>query len=84
MEYFPIFLDLRGRRCLVVGGGDGAAAKAAQLARAGAAVALVAAAPSQALRDAMRSGAVTISPGNSRRRGSTVRHLSWSRMTRRP
>ena len=38
MDYFPIFLDLRGRRCLVLGGGEAASAKAAMLARAGAEV----------------------------------------------
>ncbi len=36
MDYFPIFLDLRGRRCVVLGAGAAAEAKAAQLARAGA------------------------------------------------
>ena len=59
MDHFPVFLDLKGRRCLVVGGGDGAAAKAAQLARAGAQVAIVAATLSPALRDAVRCGAAT-------------------------
>ncbi len=43
MGYFPIFLDLKERRCLVVGGGDAAAAKAEMLWRAGAAVAVAAA-----------------------------------------
>ncbi len=38
MDYFPVFLDLRGRRALVVGGGEAADAKAAALARAGAEV----------------------------------------------
>ncbi|HUJ98944.1 MAG TPA: NAD(P)-dependent oxidoreductase [Stellaceae bacterium] len=36
MDYFPVFLDLRGRRALVVGAGAAADAKAAALARAGA------------------------------------------------
>jgi uroporphyrin-III C-methyltransferase / precorrin-2 dehydrogenase / sirohydrochlorin ferrochelatase len=36
MDYFPVFLDLRGRRALVVGDGEAADAKAAALARAGA------------------------------------------------
>ena len=41
MTSFPIFLDLRGRRCLVVGGGAAASARAAMLQRAGAEVAIV-------------------------------------------
>jgi uroporphyrin-III C-methyltransferase/precorrin-2 dehydrogenase/sirohydrochlorin ferrochelatase len=56
MDYFPVFLDLRGRRCLVVGGGEPAAAKAALLARAGAEVAIIAAALGPTLRCAVRSG----------------------------
>lgn len=42
MDYFPAFLDLHGRRCLVVGGGDIALRKARLLAAAGAAVDIVA------------------------------------------
>lgn len=38
MAHFPIFLDLAGRRCLVIGGGEAAASRAASLARAGATV----------------------------------------------
>jgi uroporphyrin-III C-methyltransferase / precorrin-2 dehydrogenase / sirohydrochlorin ferrochelatase len=38
MDYFPVFLDLSGRRALVVGAGEAADAKAAALARAGAKV----------------------------------------------
>jgi len=41
MEYFPIFLRLKGRLCLVVGGGEVAARKAALLLRAGADVHIV-------------------------------------------
>ena len=57
MRYFPVFLDLERRRCLVVGGDDAAAAKAAQLRRAGAEVAVVAETLDPALRDAVRRGA---------------------------
>ena len=41
MDYFPLFLDLRGRRVLVVGEGEGAASRAAAVARAGAEVQLI-------------------------------------------
>ncbi len=42
MDYLPIFLDLRGRKGLVVGGGDAAARKAALMLNAGAWVHVVA------------------------------------------
>jgi uroporphyrin-III C-methyltransferase/precorrin-2 dehydrogenase/sirohydrochlorin ferrochelatase len=41
MDYFPVFLDLRRRRCLVVGEGEAASRKAAQLRGAGAQVRLL-------------------------------------------
>ena len=42
MDYLPIFLDLRGRRCLIVGGGEVAARKTDLLLQAGAQVQAVA------------------------------------------
>ncbi len=42
MQYLPIFLDIQGKACLVVGGGEVAARKVELLRRAGAVVTLVA------------------------------------------
>lgn len=42
MRYYPAFLDLRGKLCVIVGGGAVAARKAESLARAGAVVRVVA------------------------------------------
>jgi len=42
MDYYPLFMDLRGRRVLVVGGGVVAARKVALLARADAAITVIA------------------------------------------
>lgn len=60
MDYFPVFLDLKGRRCLVVGGDAAAAGRAALLQRTGAEVAVIAETPCPALSDAVRRGAVTL------------------------
>jgi uroporphyrin-III C-methyltransferase/precorrin-2 dehydrogenase/sirohydrochlorin ferrochelatase len=57
MDYLPIFLDLRGRQCLLVGGGEVAARKTDLLLQAGADVVAVAPAlgqTMQALADARR------------------------------
>ena len=45
MDYFPIFLDLKGRRALIVGGGEAAARKLRLLRKAGAEITLVAVQP---------------------------------------
>ncbi len=42
MDYLPIFMDVKGRRCLIVGGGEVAARKVQMLLRAGAEVDVVA------------------------------------------
>jgi uroporphyrin-III C-methyltransferase / precorrin-2 dehydrogenase / sirohydrochlorin ferrochelatase len=57
MRYFPLFADLHGRPCLVIGGGEVALRKVRALLKAGAAVRVVAPAlhpEVQALRDAGR------------------------------
>ena len=41
MSYFPIFLEMKGRRCLVIGGGSVAGRKIAGLLEAGASVAVI-------------------------------------------
>lgn len=51
MDYLPVFMELRGRRCLLVGAGEVGSRKAALLARAG--VNLVVVAPS--VRDDVRA-----------------------------
>ena len=61
MDYFPIFLDLRDRRCLVVGGGEMAFEKAMRLRRAGAVVGIIAPQLSPALRRAARAAVATVS-----------------------
>ncbi|MCX6616237.1 MAG: bifunctional precorrin-2 dehydrogenase/sirohydrochlorin ferrochelatase [Acidobacteria bacterium] len=52
MRYYPAFLDVRGKRCLVVGGGGVAARKARALVAAGAMVRVVAPEISRELRRA--------------------------------
>jgi siroheme synthase-like protein len=49
-SYYPVFLDLRDRPCVVVGGGGIAAAKCRELAHAGARVRAIASEPSPELR----------------------------------
>jgi siroheme synthase-like protein len=54
--YYPVFLDLRGRRCVVVGGGAMAEQKARELGEAGARVLVVAARPGPGLEELERGG----------------------------
>lgn len=51
MDYFPVFLDLKKRRCLLVGGGDVATRKGRMLAKAGAVLRVVAPEISGELRE---------------------------------
>lgn len=51
MDLLPLFHNLRGRRCLVVGGGDVALRKLRQLVSAGAAIQVVAPQINQAIRE---------------------------------
>lgn len=51
MDYFPVFLDLKNRRCLLVGGGDVATRKGRMLAKAGAILRVVAPEISAELRE---------------------------------
>ena len=58
MDYFPIFLDLQQRRCLVVGGGEIAARKAALLCSAGARVEVAAPALCPTLEQKAQAGEI--------------------------
>jgi precorrin-2 dehydrogenase/sirohydrochlorin ferrochelatase len=59
VSYYPIFLDLRERSVLVVGGGNVARAKIAGLRRAGARVSVVAPAVANEIAALIRSGAIS-------------------------
>ena len=59
MDYFPLFIDLRGRKVLVVGGGAVAARKVSLLLAAGAHVEVVAPALGEGIADLVGSGVVT-------------------------
>jgi siroheme synthase-like protein len=61
-DYFGAFLRLRGRRCLVVGGGAIGERKARDLLRAGAAVTLVSPALTSGLAALARAGAIAHRP----------------------
>ncbi len=75
MRYYPIFLDLRGQRCVVVGGGRVAERKVKGLLRAGAEVQLVSPTltPRLALLAAKRESALPRDPT----RKETSTGLAW-------
>ena len=62
MDFLPIFLDVRGQPCLVVGGGDIAARKCALLLRAGARVTVQAPSLSRAFEADLAAGRITHKP----------------------
>ncbi|MGH9751601.1 MAG: precorrin-2 dehydrogenase/sirohydrochlorin ferrochelatase family protein [Blastocatellia bacterium] len=59
MRYYPIYLDLKGRDVLVVGGGAIAEGKALQLVEAGARLTVVSPELTEALREAADRGEIT-------------------------
>ncbi len=59
MDYLPLFIDLQDRPCLIVGGGDVAARKAAMLCKAGAIVVVVAPTVSSTTMDLIDNGEVS-------------------------
>ena len=59
MQYFPIFLDLNDQDCLVIGGGEIAARKAASLVKAGARVLTVCPDVSSEMQELIDAGTVT-------------------------
>ncbi len=59
MDFLPIFMNIRGQRCLVVGGGEIAARKAALLQEAGAIIAVVSPALSSSLARQVEQGSVS-------------------------
>lgn len=60
MELLPLFLDIRGRRCVIVGGGEIALRKASLLIRAGASLHIVATSVSESLQQLCESSGGTV------------------------
>lgn len=67
MDYFPAFLNLRGRRCLIVGGGDIALRKARLLLSAGADISVVAPETNAAFDEFIETHALQLIQRNFRR-----------------
>lgn len=59
MGYYPVFLDLRGRSCVVIGGGEEAERKALGLVEAGAHVTVICPEKSVAFEDMSAKGQIT-------------------------
>ncbi len=59
MDFLPVFLNINGKPCLIVGGGEVAARKARLLLRAGARVTVVAPALSRALQELLTQSKIT-------------------------
>ncbi|MHB8845397.1 MAG: precorrin-2 dehydrogenase/sirohydrochlorin ferrochelatase family protein [Nitrospirota bacterium] len=59
MKYYPVFLDVRGRRCTVVGGGQVAERKAVSLFDAGADLAVISPSLTPALAELAGKGKIT-------------------------
>jgi uroporphyrin-III C-methyltransferase/precorrin-2 dehydrogenase/sirohydrochlorin ferrochelatase len=59
MQYFPVFFDLKGKRCLVVGGGDVAARKVSLLFRAGAEVLVISPELCESLQNRVANGEIS-------------------------
>jgi len=64
MRYYPIYLDLKGRKALVVGGGAIAEGKALQLVAAGARVTVVSPELTEALRASVERGEIVYRSGS--------------------
>ena len=64
MRYYPVFLDLRDRPCVVIGGGQVAERKAVSLLEAGADVTIVSPSLTPHLTDLVASGKVQQRPGS--------------------
>jgi len=74
MDYLPLFLNIRGRSCMLVGGGEVALRKASLLIRAGARIQLIAPQVSKPLADLVSAnqGSIEISEFKHRDLSSTV------------
>jgi precorrin-2 dehydrogenase/sirohydrochlorin ferrochelatase len=64
MRYYPIGLDISGRRCLVIGGGDVGERKVERLLECGARVTVVGRDPTPALAGLRKKGAIDHIPGD--------------------